>query len=174
MRAVNIQWDTDGDKDVLVSLPSEAHVPDDLAIDSDEDVGNWLSDEYGFCHSGFDMLPEKHVVRINQHIAFLPKDAYWELCWMKSDSDLRDMSLILYNDTDPKRLKQIQGASFPCWAVFSYFPGGEGCCEGTLARVSRRWHGQIAKMVLDADEAGQRYGLTHCDAFPRYGDAGQD
>lgn len=174
MRAVNIQWDTDGDEDVLASLPTDVHIPDDLEIDSDEDMRSWLSDEYGFCHFGFDMLPEKHVVRIDQHIGFLPGDAYWELCWIKSAKDLRDMSLILYNDADPRRLKEIQGANFPCWAVFSYFPGGEGRCEGTLTRVNRRWHDQIAKMVLDADKAEQRYNLTHRDAFPRYGSLGQD
>lgn len=38
-----IDWDTDG-KDVP-ELPSEADVPADLA---DEEVADWLSDQFGF------------------------------------------------------------------------------------------------------------------------------
>ena len=43
----NIKWDTDGDKEVFDSLPQE----EEEFLD---DVSDWLSDEYGFCHFGFD------------------------------------------------------------------------------------------------------------------------
>lgn len=66
MKAVNIKWDTDGDKKILQDLPTEMEIPDWLAEDYDpddpynEDISDWLSDETGFCHSGFELeLDEK-------------------------------------------------------------------------------------------------------------------
>lgn len=54
-------WDTDGDKEVFDSLPQEVVLPDYLTPSNYEgkeefldDVSDWLSDEYGFCHFGFD------------------------------------------------------------------------------------------------------------------------
>lgn len=60
--AIDIQWDwdiEDGDP----NLPQEVLVPDimtqeyiDLNLNGEEvadEIGDWLSDEYGFCHKGF-------------------------------------------------------------------------------------------------------------------------
>ena len=73
MRAVNIKWDvTDGAEDItkedideiLLTLPTEVEIPDNL-IDDDKDfdedyyysdISDWLSDEYGFCHFGFELV----------------------------------------------------------------------------------------------------------------------
>ena len=73
MKAVNIKWDvTDRTEDmtkedmdeILSTLPTEVEIPDNL-IDDDEDfdedyyysdISDWLSDEYGFCHNGFDLV----------------------------------------------------------------------------------------------------------------------
>jgi hypothetical protein len=49
MKAINIQWDTDGQK---VALPTEVEIPDNI-VDEDEDdetsVANYLTDTYGWC-----------------------------------------------------------------------------------------------------------------------------
>ena len=51
----NIKWDTDGDTEVLASLPTEVEIPQEIAnLDDDDAISDWLSDEYGFCHFGFD------------------------------------------------------------------------------------------------------------------------
>ena len=73
MRAVNIKWDvTDGAEDmtkeemdeILSTLPTEVEIPDNL-IDDDvdfnedyyySDISDWLSDKYGFCHFGFELV----------------------------------------------------------------------------------------------------------------------
>lgn len=73
MKAVNIKWDvTDRTEDmtkedmdeILLTLPTEVEIPDNL-IDDDKDfdedyyysdISDWLSDEYGFCHNGFDLV----------------------------------------------------------------------------------------------------------------------
>lgn len=73
MKAVNIKWDvTDRTEDmtkedmdeILLTLPTEVEIPDNL-IDYDKDfdedyyysdISDWLSDEYGFCHNGFDLV----------------------------------------------------------------------------------------------------------------------
>ena len=68
MKAINIKWDvTDGAEDmtkedmdeILSTLPTEVEIPNYLITDEDdslEDISDWLSDEYGFCHFGFDLL----------------------------------------------------------------------------------------------------------------------
>lgn len=71
MKAVNIKWDvTDGTEDmtqeeiteILETLPTEVEIPDSL-IDEEfgedyyySDISDWLSDEYGFCHFGFELV----------------------------------------------------------------------------------------------------------------------
>lgn len=68
MKAINIKWDvTDGAEDmtkeemdeILSTLPTEAEIPSYLITDEDdslEDISDWLSDEYGFCHDGFELV----------------------------------------------------------------------------------------------------------------------
>lgn len=60
MKAVNIKWDTDGDKELLSSLPTEVELPYELTGDSEEDIDydgidDYLSDEVGFCHFGYEL-----------------------------------------------------------------------------------------------------------------------
>ena len=52
MRALNIKWDIDGNTDVLNELPSEVEIP--YGIEEDE-ICDYLSDEYGYCVFGFDI-----------------------------------------------------------------------------------------------------------------------
>ena len=53
MIAYNIQWDTDGDKELFDSLPQEIEIPEDIT-DEDE-ISDYISDETGFCHFGFEL-----------------------------------------------------------------------------------------------------------------------
>ena len=59
MKATNIQWDTDGDQEVFDSLPTEIEIPEEFIDEHgevDEDaVGDYISDETGFCHYGFEI-----------------------------------------------------------------------------------------------------------------------
>lgn len=62
LKAINIKWDTDGDKEVFNELPTEMIVPDELEEmykkDREyalEEISDWLSDETGFCHAGFEI-----------------------------------------------------------------------------------------------------------------------
>ena len=60
MKAVNIKWDTDGDMELLEELPTEVEIPDYLITDDEDDlldnISDWLSDEYGFCHDAFEIV----------------------------------------------------------------------------------------------------------------------
>lgn len=55
----NIEWDTDGDTELLEQLPTETTLEIDLGVDAaDEDdvldlIADELSDIYGYCHFGF-------------------------------------------------------------------------------------------------------------------------
>lgn len=65
LKAINIKWDTEGDKEVFNALPTEMIVPDELEEmykkDREfalEEISDWLSDETGFCHDGFEVVME--------------------------------------------------------------------------------------------------------------------
>ena len=49
--AYDIKWDTDGDQEILDSLPKEIRIPDGMV--DDEEISDHLSAETGFCHAGF-------------------------------------------------------------------------------------------------------------------------
>lgn len=63
LKAINIKWDTDGDMEVLNELPTEMIIPNELEElykkDREyalEEISDWLSDETGFCHDGFEVV----------------------------------------------------------------------------------------------------------------------
>lgn len=49
-RIVKVDWDTDGE--AVDILPSIVEIPDSV---SDEEISDWLSDHYGFCHKGYSL-----------------------------------------------------------------------------------------------------------------------
>lgn len=62
LKAINIKWDTEGDKEVFNALPTKMIVPDELEEiykkDREfalEEISDWLSNETGFCHAGFEI-----------------------------------------------------------------------------------------------------------------------
>ena len=68
--ATNIQWDTDGNKQVLAKLPKEVEIPTEVIMDALEDnedaISDYLSDEYGYCHSGYNIeIVDKEQIKIN-------------------------------------------------------------------------------------------------------------
>lgn len=65
LKAINIKWDTDGDMEVFDELPTEMIIPNELEElykkDREyalEEIADWLSDETGFCHDGFEVVSE--------------------------------------------------------------------------------------------------------------------
>lgn len=70
MKLKNIKWDTDGNQEAYDSLPQEVEVPsrflkenyiEDGKLNEDamwDDISDWLSDTYGFCHGGFEVEEE--------------------------------------------------------------------------------------------------------------------
>lgn len=63
LKAINIMWDTDGDNELFNKLPTEMFIPDELEIMYEKDkefaleeISDWLSDETGFCHDGFEII----------------------------------------------------------------------------------------------------------------------
>lgn len=52
MKATNIKWDVDSAKDRQF-LPKTLEIPKNL--DNLDDISDYLSDETGFCHDGFDI-----------------------------------------------------------------------------------------------------------------------
>ena len=54
MKAINIEWDTDGDLNLLESLPKEMEIPE--GMEDEDEISDWLSNETGFCHNGFKLI----------------------------------------------------------------------------------------------------------------------
>lgn len=53
MKAINIQWDVD-EKEDLEFLPDEIEIPN--GINDEEEISDYISDETGFCHKGFEIM----------------------------------------------------------------------------------------------------------------------
>ena len=53
MKAINILWDTDGEK---VNLPNEIEIPDLMDKEDDDEISDYLSDTTGFCHFGYELV----------------------------------------------------------------------------------------------------------------------
>lgn len=52
MKAVNIEWDTD-DTELKEQLPAQMEIPAHI---SKNEISDWLSDQTGFCHNGFELM----------------------------------------------------------------------------------------------------------------------
>ena len=57
MKAVDILWDVSDEEKINegieINLPNEVEIPNNISdLDMDE-IGDWLSETYGFCHYGF-------------------------------------------------------------------------------------------------------------------------
>ena len=63
MKVVKIKWDTDGDKELLKTLPKEIDISNEFDVkdyeDDEEqlldDISDWLTDTFGYCHFGFEV-----------------------------------------------------------------------------------------------------------------------
>lgn len=94
MRTKKIEWDTDGDKEVFEALPQEVELPGRFNRDNymdesgevdemswSEDIGDYLSDTYGFCHSGFTMEMDMESGDKDDHPeCYNPNHAAYPLC----------------------------------------------------------------------------------------------
>lgn len=63
MKVVKIKWDTDDNMKILKSLPKEIDITNEFDVNDYEDdedqllddISDWLSDTYGYCHFGFEI-----------------------------------------------------------------------------------------------------------------------
>ena len=55
MKAINIKWDVDYEEE-LEDLPTEIDIPNNIDIEDDDAISDYLSDITGFCHYGFELV----------------------------------------------------------------------------------------------------------------------
>ena len=65
-KAINIKWETDGEK---VDLPSEVNLPDYL-LKGDYDIADYLSEKYGWLINSLEIMTDE---TIKQRLAYLKK-----------------------------------------------------------------------------------------------------
>lgn len=53
MKAINIIWDVDFEED-LDNLPAEIDIPNEMT--DEEEISDYITDETGFCHKGFELI----------------------------------------------------------------------------------------------------------------------
>ena len=63
MKVRDIKWDVDDGEmskkeiaEILAALPKKVEIPSWIDSDDHEDVGDWLTEEYGYCHDGFKIV----------------------------------------------------------------------------------------------------------------------
>lgn len=127
MRAIDIDWETDGAEP---DLPEEMQIP--VGIMRDE-IADYLSDETGWLVSGFSLEPDGHILHTDLPLTFLPENVSWGLYRLEKPEDLADVCRVLYeNDEDDvvRQTAELQGVAYPCWAVFAVddiHPDGNKC-----------------------------------------------
>ena len=65
MKVKDIKWDVDDGEmskkeiaEILAALPKAVEIPHWIDSNDPEDVGDWLTEEYGYCHYGFKIVEE--------------------------------------------------------------------------------------------------------------------
>ncbi len=87
----------------LLGLPAEVNIP--AEIKDAEDIGDWLSDEYGFCHKGFELV-EKPVTEFDIALIEMPGNAGL------SKADMMDLyDLLADTSAFPIEIGDINGNS---------------------------------------------------------------
>lgn len=148
MRAIDIAWDTDGDADVLAELPKEVSLPDGLDFD---DIGDWLSDEYGFCHEGFRLAPDAPAFEIDADAGWLMPEGYSvRAFYLGNANNLKDVCRLLYDEDVPLQAAAMAGAKYPATALFLVSDTGrEGRCLGEQQALMDKWHAMYKSMLRD-------------------------
>ena len=130
MRAVNIEWDADGQDP---GLPTEMQVPCNIPRDS---IADYLSDQTGWLVQGFAIAPDESIRRKDPDTPFLHGGTSWTLYRLETPADLADVCFALYGEARMPRIERMRDAVYPCWALFTTVSGsGEGRCEGPVDKV---------------------------------------
>ena len=87
MKAINIEWDIDEDI-VDGSLPREVELPKDI---QEDEIADYLSDEYGFCVFEFDIEKEETKDWLNIVVVNCD-DKYIEYEWDSIKDFISDMN----------------------------------------------------------------------------------
>ena len=53
--AKNIVWDTDGEDPLALGLPDRLPIPEKVAEEGDDAISDYITQETGFCHKGFEI-----------------------------------------------------------------------------------------------------------------------
>lgn len=133
MRAVEIKWETDGQDPEGLGLPSEMPLPQNI---DKNDVADWLSDQTGWLVDRCRITVDGHIKRRPVDVGILPEDVAWEAYYLSTPADLADVCFVLYGEASMDRIRNMQGAQYPCWALFSHDEDTWGRCEGTVPEAA--------------------------------------
>ena len=67
MYATHIQWDTDGNDEIREQLPQTIPIPNGMT--DEEAISDYLSDQTGFCHKGFQLAETPNVKPFTRKLA---------------------------------------------------------------------------------------------------------
>ena len=119
LKAINIKWDTDGDMEVFNELPTEMIIPDELEEmykkDKEyalEEISDWLSDEIGFCHDGFEI--EKEITKES-----IENDLY-DLCENLNNKNIKFGLSNVFVNKGVENTKIIEWCNKNNWNVYTF------------------------------------------------------
>lgn len=155
MRAVDIQWETDGEP--CVDLPDEMQIPDHIRHDG---IADYLSDETGWLVNGFQIQADEHILSQHCALPFKFDGLSGAVCRLTRPEDLIDVCRVLY-DTDPNEdgldseRDMLKNAAYPCWVLFAHHPSdpGQGQFLGPVQAIIDELNGIMQKADAEAREA---------------------
>ena len=139
MRIVDIKWAGHAP----MGIPSEIQVPADMR---GRDLDKWLFETFAHPNYGFETVPDAHILKLSPLPGLLPcTDLTWAAYRLSSPDDAADVCFALYGRVRPEMTERLDGASYPCWALFRQDRDFEGACEGVLLDVQ----GRTARAIQD-------------------------
>ena len=96
LKAINIMWDVDDKKD-LKHLPAEIIIPEGMT--DEEEISDYISDETGFCHCGFELLDDAENSLINtikedcQHWENLEQNKFYNYMYLNECKNSKENGL---------------------------------------------------------------------------------
>lgn len=93
MKATNIRWDVDYEG-LLEDLPTEIEIPNGML--DEEEISDYITDETGFCHKGFELIDENKGIEMIKNIIYIDSELLEALGELKVELNNGEQYHIIY------------------------------------------------------------------------------
>lgn len=149
MKAINIKWNTDGDLEVLKTLPTEIIIPDEVAQDGEDAISDYISDQTGFCHYGYEISDIADNGKIDVILKQVPLDSGLTC------KDIQEMTNLLGNIGE---IVPIEISGENASALGFYCSGLDACPQKDLVSFKEEITRVLDDITRETDDGFYEFG----------------